>query len=119
MDYIEKLRKRDEYIGTNCPQIKHRYCLEVENVCGGALKAQHISAQRQRLGYGIYAHPLAPCKGNIFISNNLCRPYRALGWYVRYSVGRCPTLNDVGLSALFLLTLLIASKMKQSQIVSV
>jgi len=40
------------------------------------------------------------------------RPFRASGWRVIHSVGRCPTLNDVGLSALFpslsILTSLVA-----------
>ena len=80
---------------------KIRSCLVVEDVWGGALKAQYISAQWQRLGYEKCTKSFAPCKGNIFILNYLYRLYRALDWCVRHSVGRCPTLKYVGLSALF------------------
>ena len=64
-----------------------------------AVSASYFSPTATPWVFGIYAKPFVPCKGDIFVFNCLCCPYRAQGQRVSYYVWRCHTLNYAGLSA--------------------
>ena len=66
----------------------------LRNVCR---EARYISAQRRCFGFKMRTIPICALKRQ---HENLFRPFRAWMDWGAYSVGRCPTLNDDGLSAL-------------------